>query len=124
MKKTILVIEDEPDIMRLIKYTVRKLPCEIRYAESGEQGIKMASGIPRIDVLLINVWLPGMLGSTVAAEIKVDRPGMKVILINGKDRGAVSVLQEGWNVLEKPFVGNQLLQYVTAALGLTAAAGG
>ena len=117
VNQTILIIEDEADIMRLIKYILRPIDCTLILAKSGEEGIRLAGKTAGpIHLLVVNVILPGVLGTEVAAAIKVTRPEMKVILIAGKDRGAVSVLQDGWQFLQKPFVGAQLLECIRAAL--------
>ena len=117
---TILVVEDEPDILKLIRTALSKVPTyTVLCARSGEEGLKISLASRRtIHLLVSNVFLPGMLGSTMAAKIKAQRPRMRVILVDGKGRGKLALLglNAGWEVLRKPQTGAALLERVRAEL--------
>ena len=51
--------------------------------------------------------MPGMNGISLAAELSLDRPQIKVLLMSGFT-GGMLVLNEGWHFLAKPFVPSQL----------------
>jgi DNA-binding response OmpR family regulator len=120
----ILIVEDDPPIMRLVKSILAESHYEVLCATSAEEGLRIA--VERkgsIDLLLADVILPGMLGTELAAKLKKTRPAMRVILMSGKSRGSLAVLQGGWQFLAKPFMRSELLERIRAELEGKSAAG-
>jgi DNA-binding NtrC family response regulator len=128
--KTILVVEDEEAIRwRILSVLAEAGGYEILCAVSHADGRLMGIGFPReIDLLLSNVILDGgKLGSGLAAEIKLRRPRMGVILIDGKGCGHLDILQracQGWEAVENPFMGDELITRIRAEIGGGMTAGG
>jgi DNA-binding response OmpR family regulator len=114
---SILVVEDEPIIMRLVKNILAGSGYEVLCATTAEEGLKIATDRDGpIDLLLADVILPAMLGTELAIKLKKARPAMRVILMSGKSRGSLSVLQGGWQFLAKPFMRSELLERIRAEL--------
>jgi DNA-binding response OmpR family regulator len=114
---SILIVEDEPPIMRLVKSILAGSGYEVLCATTAEEGLKMAADRDApIHLLLANVILPGMLGTELAKMLKKARPTMRVILMSGKSRGSMAVLQGGWQFLGKPFMRTELLERIRGEL--------
>ncbi|MGD0335995.1 MAG: response regulator [Candidatus Omnitrophota bacterium] len=80
MKKKILVVDDEPDIVRTISIMLEMEDYEVITAGSGEDALKqMRVNTP--DLLLLDVILPGINGKEVAAILKKDTRYQKVPII-------------------------------------------
>ncbi len=79
MKKTILLIEDNPQNRYLVKFLLETRGYEILQAETGPQGLAMAAH-HRPDLILLDIQLPGMDGHAVAQALKSD-PQLKAIPI-------------------------------------------
>ena len=69
-KKTILMVEDRPEIRKLVTMALRSLPYEVIEADSGEAGLKKVVEL-RPDLVLLDVMMPGHLdGLSVCRAIK------------------------------------------------------
>ena len=60
-----------------------------------------------IHLLLSDVEMPGMTGIELAIQLGQERPDTKILLISGLDTG-ILVLNNGWQFLPKPFMGDML----------------
>jgi CheY-like chemotaxis protein len=69
MPPSVLVIEDNEHNLLLIDYLLRAYGHEPQLARSGAEGLRMAVA-SRPEVVLIDLWMPGMDGYVVAREIK------------------------------------------------------
>ena len=78
MKKRILVVDDEPAITRMVKLNLEQTGrYEVRTENLGRRAIESARDF-RPDLILLDVMMPGMLGSEIAAQLKAD-PELRVI---------------------------------------------
>ena len=69
-RKTILMVEDRPEIRKLVTMAMRTLPYEVIEADSGEAGLKKVAEL-RPDLVLLDVMMPGHLdGLSVCRAIK------------------------------------------------------
>lgn len=73
----ILVIDDEPDIVYLIRLILEKEGYEVVEANSGTQGLELAKK-EKPDLILLDVMMPDMLGWEVCRRIKADKELRKV----------------------------------------------
>jgi PAS domain S-box-containing protein len=81
---TILVIEDEEDVMMLIQQVLERLGYRVLQAETGKKAIKLAKTFDgQIDLALLNIKLPDMTGDKVYPLIMKARPDLKVIVCSG-----------------------------------------
>ena len=119
MTQRILIVEDQPDICKLIRMTLEFSDFEIHEAHDGESGLNMARAVMP-QVMLLDVMMPGLLdGYQVCARIKQD-PAMahiKVIMLTA--RGQASDLDSGESAgcdayLVKPFSPLELIDRVEA----------
>ena len=125
MRLTILIAEDEAPIMRLVTRILEPGRYEMLYAVTAEEALRIsAERQSPIDLLLANVILPDMLGTQLAANLKKARPAMRVILMSGKERGNLAVLQGGWQYLSQPFLRQELAERIRAELEGRRARGG
>ena len=71
-RKKILIVEDRPEIRKLVAMAIRELPYELIEAESGDAGL-LAVSEHRPDLVLLDVMMPGHLdGLCVCRAIKAD----------------------------------------------------
>ncbi len=78
MKKRILVVDDEPAITRMIKLNLEQTGrYEVRTENLGRKAIEAAREF-RPDLILLDVMMPGMLGSEIAAQLEAD-PELRAI---------------------------------------------
>lgn len=105
--KTILVVEDERDLLDICKTMLRDLGYNVLAARSPEEAIKLAVELAgKIDLLITDVVMPGMNGRELQAHIQESNAGMKCLFMSGYTSNVIShhgVLDEGVHFIQKPF---------------------
>ena len=118
----ILVVDDDPDILRLLSMRLRARGFRVSQAASAEEGLtRIAVDPPR--VVVSDVRLPGRDGLALFEEIRSTRPTLPVILLtaHGTIPDAVDATSRGvFGYLTKPFDSQLLLQKIDQALQLSA----
>jgi two-component system, OmpR family, alkaline phosphatase synthesis response regulator PhoP len=71
MPKRILIVDDEPDIIRLLKYNLEKEGFEVLVANDGVKAIERAGEHP--DLIVLDVMMPRMDGWEVVRKLKQDK---------------------------------------------------
>jgi len=123
--KKILIVEDQPDIRKLIRMTLEFEDYEIHEAADGAFGLRMASAVGP-DLVLLDVMMPGELdGLQVCQRIKSDPrlAHIKVVLLTarGQARDREAGQQSGADdYLVKPFSPAVLVQTVQRLLAARA----
>ena len=122
MYKTILVVDDEESICQSLQGILTDEGYEVRTVGSSEEALKaIEEDAP--DLVLLDIWLPGMDGLECLKVIKTDFPQVQVIMMSGHGtiETAVKAIKLGaFDFIEKPFQGETLLKRVREALVLDA----
>ena len=106
-RKTVLVVDDEPVVRKLVAAMVAQLGYAVLTADSGQHAItlfKRHSG--QFDLLITDVVQPGLSGPMLADRLTELRPGLKVLYISGYLNTRVVqkyVVEKGHALLAKPF---------------------
>jgi two-component system, cell cycle sensor histidine kinase and response regulator CckA len=120
-KKTILVVDDEPEVRKLVSAMVTRHGFNVLTADSGEHAITLFKKHPgEIDLLLTDVVAPGMSGPVIADKLAELQPGLKVLFMSGYDNTQVVqhyVVEKGHTLLPKPFTLEELGRMVEQVLG-------
>ncbi len=108
-QKTILVVDDDPEILRAVRaILVKNGHYNILTATAGADALSQSINFKGdIHLLLSDFQMPGMTGVELATMMTVHRPELKVLLMSAFPNGML-VLNEGWHFLAKPFVASQL----------------
>ncbi|MDP9169323.1 MAG: response regulator [Acidobacteriota bacterium] len=117
--KTILVVDDEPEIRKLVMAMLTRNGYYVLTADTGENAIRLFKNNPAIELLLTDVVAPGMSGPMIADELAALRPDIKVLFMSGYDGTQVVqkyVVERGYSLLTKPFTMEQLEQRVREVL--------
>lgn len=113
---TILLVEDEAPVRKLVRTLLERGGYSVTEAQSGEAAIEVCRARNEgFDLLITDIILTGMRGHEVADFVRRFHPKVHVIYMSGyTDIGEVS-LQESL-ILQKPFSSTQLLDQVRKAL--------
>ncbi len=118
--ETVLVIEDDEDVRRLVVNVLSRLGYEVLEAGNGEKALVVLHSVPRVDLLLSDVVLPGgRTGPDIVEVAQGFRPGLKSLFISGyapREMSHRGRLPDGAALLQKPFTRRDLAQKVRAAL--------
>ncbi len=82
MPHTILIVDDEPGIRQSLKSVLQEDGFQVETVSSGEECIEYIQRHP-VDVVLLDVWLPGIDGMETLIRLKETEPGPMVIMISG-----------------------------------------
>jgi DNA-binding NtrC family response regulator len=118
--RTILVVDDEPEIRKLVTAMLTRNGYRVLTADSGENAVRLFRNNPGVDLLLTDVVAPGMSGPMIADQIALMRPDIKVVFMSGYDGTQVVqryVVEKGYSLLIKPFTMEQLGTMVGDVLG-------
>jgi PAS domain S-box-containing protein len=118
--ETILVAEDEPDILSVCGAVLGKLGYHTLLAKGPDEALRLAEEhVGDIDLLLTDVVMPGMDGRKLAEELDRLRPGIPCVYMSGYAADVIGdhgVLDKGVMFVPKPFSNRQLAEMVRAAL--------
>ena len=119
-KERILVVEDDEDILQLLKYNLAKEGYQVTGVTSGEEALKvLKSGTP--DLVLLDLMLPGVDGLEVCRQLKREAQTVQVPIImltaKGEETDIVTGLELGADdYITKPFSPRVMLARVRTAL--------
>ena len=118
--ETILVIEDEKDILELLRYNLARDGFKGVTAEEGQKGVSLARAkLP--DVLLLDLMLPGLDGLEICRSLKKDpkTAGIPIVMVTakGEESDIVTGLELGADdYVTKPFSMKVLIARVRGVL--------
>jgi DNA-binding response OmpR family regulator len=75
---TILLVDDEPDILEFLSYNIRKEGYKVFTANNGEEGVKLTQQLSP-SLILLDVMMPFKDGLTLAKEIRVTNKQIPII---------------------------------------------
>ncbi|MBK7794493.1 MAG: sigma 54-interacting transcriptional regulator [Betaproteobacteria bacterium] len=116
----ILLVDDDPDLLKLISLRLGSAGYRVRTADSGESALA-ALAVVRPGVLITDLRMPGIDGLQLFDAVHRQHPALPVIILtaHGTIPDAVSATQRGvFGFLTKPFDSQELLQLVASALKL------
>ncbi len=118
---TILVVDDEPEVGKLVSSMLTRMGYQVLLAESGEQALKIFQKHPDIHMLLTDVVAPGMSGPMLADQLIELQPELRVLFMSGYDSTQVVqhyVVERGFALIPKPFTSQALTRKVAEVLGV------
>jgi DNA-binding NtrC family response regulator len=109
-KPSILLIDDDPSLRRVIEYSLVESGYSVHTAASGEEGLALfQKGI--CDAVVTDITMPGMSGLEVLVKVRQADPNVPVIVITayGTIESAVSAMKQGaFDYITKPFNRDEL----------------
>jgi signal transduction histidine kinase/ActR/RegA family two-component response regulator len=117
---TILLIDDEEMILEVGCELLQELGFKVLSAMSGQEAINVfQNGREKIDMIIMDMIMPGMSGSETFDHLRKIKPDVKILLSSGYsvDGQATKILRRGCNgFIQKPFNINQLAQKIQKIL--------
>jgi len=118
--ETVLVVEDEAGVRRLVGRTLARHGYRVLEASSAAEGLALvAKHGPEISLVLSDVVMSGMGGPEMVARIRETRPLLRVLYMSGHAGHAIrqgGKLEATDHLLEKPFYAHDLLRAVRELL--------
>jgi len=119
-KKKIVIIEDEPDILEVLSYNLKREGFEVFTALNGSIGLPLIDK-EKPDLVLLDLMLPGMDGIEICGMLKNDTRTQNTLIIMVTAKGEESDVVLGLGVgaddyISKPFSPKELVARVKAVL--------
>lgn len=116
----IIAIEDEPDLLEVVRYNLTREGFDVEGSENGEEGLALIRK-SRPDLVLLDLMLPGIDGLEICRQVKYDPATRSIPIIivsaKGEESDVVLGLELGADdYVVKPFSPRELLARVRAVL--------
>ena len=120
MKRSVLVVDDEPNIVLSLEFLMTELGCDVRIANDGEAALRaVTEAVPNL--ILLDVMMPKRDGYSVCRAIRsnAEWQDIKIILLTAK--GREEEREKGLalgadDYITKPFSTRMVVEKVTAML--------
>lgn len=114
--RTVLIIEDDVEIVHLLEIHLKDLDCQVHAASRGDDGLRQAIALAP-DLIILDIMLPGMDGISVCQNIRANNIKSPIIMLTAKAEEIDKVL--GLEVgaddyLTKPFSVREFIARVKA----------
>ncbi len=119
----ILVVDDDPGVLRLLSIRLKSQGYEVATAQSGEEALSNFTGV-RPHLVITDLRMDGMDGMALFQHLRDQHPTLPVIILtaHGSIPEAVQATKNGvFGFITKPFEAPYLLQQVESALRLSGA---
>ncbi len=118
--KKIVIIEDEPDILEVLSYNLKRERFTVLAALDGDSGLSLVKN-EKPDLVILDLMLPGMDGIGICSSIKNDSDLSNTLVIMVTAKGEESDIVLGLGVgaddyVSKPFSPRELVARVKAVL--------
>ena len=103
---TVLIVDDEPNILDMLKEQLADFGYNIITACSGEEALQKAEELKRIDILLTDIMMPYMNGIELAKKFNGLFPDTKIFFMSGYTFPSLNIHElpkEKYSFFEKPF---------------------
>ena len=105
--ETVLVVEDEDAVRRIVKIALESTGYRVVEARNGREALEVARARKgKIHILVTDVVMPEMSGRELAERIAQDHSGVKILFMSGYTDDAVvrhGIVESGVSFLQKPF---------------------
>lgn len=118
--ETLLLVEDEPAVRKLLAKVIEKGGYRVLSAPDGASALELARSNPEpINLLLTDLVMPGMGGRELAETLAAERPGINIVYMSGYSDDVLfqeGKLDEGVAFIHKPFRPDALLELLQQIL--------
>ena len=115
---SILIIDDEEVLQDVLSSLLRKEGYEVLSAKTGEKGLEVLAE-EEVDLVLLDLMLPGISGQEVLKEIRRREPEMVVVVVTAYSsiESAIEAMRQGaFHYIPKPFKNEEVLLTVRKGL--------
>jgi len=117
----VIVIDDQEPIRRIVRTALERAGHEVLDAADGEVGLQLLER-HATDVVLSDIFMPGMDGIQMLRQIRRQFPAVKVIVMSGGDSTGMLDLRRDAELLgavkslPKPFTTHEIVEIVNSVL--------
>jgi CheY-like chemotaxis protein len=118
--ETILVVDDDAEMLGLTHMMLTRSGYNVLIAGSGKEALKLFEALPdvAVDLLLVDLIMPGMNGNELVDRVHKMRPGLPVVYCSAYPNQPIlqAILARGIPYIAKPFTSVQLTDKIRELL--------
>ena len=118
---SVLVVENEPFMREAVEDILDSIGIEVFSAKNGHEGVATyLSNKEKIDLVILDMRLPGLTGAEILQMLRAINPLIKVIIASGYDEQEIERQLKGQtasSILRKPYNADTLVTTVQTILG-------
>jgi PAS domain S-box-containing protein len=121
--ETVLVVDDEDEVRRLLVDVLKLGAYHVLEARDGEHALEIATAHPGpLDLVVTDMIMPRLTGTDLADKLRTNQPDVKVLFMSGyADKDRSRDLKDGEEFIAKPFLPADLFVRVNQFLGQSTA---
>jgi len=115
----VLIVDDEEVLRDVLETVLRREGFDVILAASGEEALSVLDGDADVDLVILDVMLPGISGIDTLRAIRISNPQWPVIVITAFSSidGAIEAMKHGaYHYIPKPFKNEEVILTVNKAL--------
>jgi two-component system response regulator PilR (NtrC family) len=115
----ILIVDDEEVLRDVLDAVLRREGFEVAMAASGEEALSILDEDDNIDLVILDIMLPGISGIDTLRAVRISNPSLPVIIITAFSSidGAIEAMKHGaFHYIPKPFKNEEVILTVNKAL--------
>jgi two-component system response regulator PilR (NtrC family) len=115
----ILIVDDEEVLRDVLETVLRREGFDVLLAASGEEALSILDGNEEVDLVILDIMLPGISGIDTLRSVRVSSPSLPVIVITAFSSidGAIEAMKHGaFHYIPKPFKNEEVVLTVNKAL--------
>ncbi|MGZ5493611.1 MAG: sigma-54-dependent transcriptional regulator, partial [Thermoanaerobaculia bacterium] len=115
----ILIVDDEEVLRDVLDAVLRREGFDVVLASTGEEALSLLDGDGEIDLVILDIMLPGISGIDTLRAIRISSPHLPVIIITAFSSidGAIEAMKHGaFHYIPKPFKNDEVILTVNKAL--------
>src|SRR5687768_6549719 len=115
----ILIVDDEEVLRGVLEVVLRREGFDIVSAASGEEALSVLDSTEEVDLMILDVMLPGISGIDTLRSVRISNPTLPVIVITAFSSidGAIEAMKHGaFHYIPKPFKNEEVVMTVNKAL--------
>ncbi len=113
MKRIVLVVDDDANVLDVVASMLDDLGCEVVSATSGVEALAVLASNENIAILITDINMPGMDGHELAERAVRLRPALKVLQLSGRERR-----RDAFPMIRKPFSEDDLAAVMRVTTGV------
>jgi two-component system cell cycle sensor histidine kinase/response regulator CckA len=104
--ETVLVVDDEDEVRRLLVDVLKIGAYQVLEARDGEHALQVAAAHPNpLDLVVTDMVMPRLTGTDLADQLRASQPDVKILFMSGySDKNRSRDLKEGEEFIAKPFL--------------------
>ncbi len=114
-KPTVLIVDDEPAIRRLLAASLRSDGYDVIEASDGQDAIRAVEEADALDVVVSDIYMPYVNGFSLATALHESRPDLSIVFMSGYPVDHALISAKTY-LLRKPFLRSELLSTVREAV--------